>query len=99
MLRITVQDSAKSTTFKLEGKLAGPWVEELERTWRARIGSPQANSVLVDLCGVATIDARGKELLGRMHKRGADLIADAPMTRYIVEEVTGNQSRHEKEEE
>ena len=29
MLRITIHDSARSITFKLEGKLAGPWVSEL----------------------------------------------------------------------
>ena len=31
MLRITVHDNPESLTFQLEGRLAGPWVRELER--------------------------------------------------------------------
>jgi hypothetical protein len=35
MLRITVEESECAETFKLEGKIVGPWVEELSRAWHA----------------------------------------------------------------
>ena len=34
MLKITTKTKAVKITFELEGKLAGAWVNELERCWR-----------------------------------------------------------------
>jgi hypothetical protein len=87
LLKITLQQSRRSKTLKLEGKLVGPWVEELERTWRGLIASRHAKYLQVDLCGLTFLDDRGKELLAKMFDRGADLVADAPLTRHIVEEI------------
>ncbi len=33
MLRITTNDSPRVLTFRLEGRLEGPWVRELEQCW------------------------------------------------------------------
>ena len=33
MLRITVEEQNNSTSLRLEGKLTGDWVGELERCW------------------------------------------------------------------
>lgn len=95
MLRITLREDGRSATLKLEGRLLGPWVDELERTWRA-IPSPDTGNLLVDLCAVSSVDARGKDLLARMHRSGAKLTADTLMTRYIIEQVTD--SRNGKED-
>jgi len=35
MLRITILNEDATTRFVVEGKLAGPWVEELEKRWQA----------------------------------------------------------------
>jgi hypothetical protein len=87
LLRITVQHRLGSTTLKLEGKLAGPWVEELERTWRS--GSA-TEGVWVDLCEVNFVDASGKDLLARMYHGGAHFVADTPLMKQVAGEVTGN---------
>ena len=87
MLRITVQKGCGSATLKLEGKLAGPWVEELERVWRSGSAS---EAVLVDLCDVSFVDASGKNLLAQMCHGEADFLADSPLMEQIVEEVTGS---------
>src|SRR5579859_3588055 len=85
MLRITISGDFGHTTCKLEGKVAGPWVAELEQSWRTELaGSP---SLVVDLSGVSYVDAAGRELLGRMHSRGAKLDARSPFTKCIVEEI------------
>ncbi len=86
LLKITVEQNRRASTLKLEGKLVGPWVEELERTWRG-LTSPQAKYLVVDLCGLMSVSARGKQVLEKMFNSGADLIADAPLTRHIVEEI------------
>ncbi len=87
MLKITVERNHQSATVKLEGKLAGPWVEELERSWRELANDIQGNSILVDLAGVNFIDSAGKKLLTRMVGQGAELRAASLMTQYIIEEV------------
>src|SRR5262245_25810763 len=64
MLRITVLYNRESVTFQLEGKLAGPWVRELERCWQ---DSQARRGLRVDLTSLTFIDAAGKALLAAMH--------------------------------
>ena len=33
MLRITADDKPRVLSFRLEGRLEGPWVRELEKCW------------------------------------------------------------------
>jgi hypothetical protein len=37
MLRITVHDNPQALTFQLEGRLAGPWLRELEECWKSTL--------------------------------------------------------------
>ncbi len=39
MLKITTLMNAESTVFRLEGRFAGPWVQELERCWDSAVGT------------------------------------------------------------
>ncbi len=89
MLRITILE--ESETLKLEGRLAGPWVAELEKAWH-RLPADR-KTVTVDLEGVTYIDAAGKNLLDHMAGDGAELKAVAPMTRCICDEI---RSRHRR---
>jgi anti-anti-sigma regulatory factor len=89
MLKITGQQDAApdSMSLILEGRLAGPWVEELSSYWRQMAANSQGGAV-VDLTGVTFVDAKGKELLTRMWRQGAELRAAGCLTRCIVEEIT-----------
>lgn len=88
MFKITRQEDGPTTTLLIEGRLAGPWVAELDSCWRAMPG--RAGSRLqVDLTGVTFIDAEGKALLSRMWQGGAILHAAGCLTRGIVAEITG----------
>jgi ABC-type transporter Mla MlaB component len=86
MLKITIQPKKTSTRLVLEGRLTGPWVEELRRCWAAAdVGGGEVN---IDLAGVTFIDTEGKALLTRMWHSGAKLHAVGCLTRCIVEEIT-----------
>ncbi|HJU04304.1 MAG TPA: hypothetical protein VJ692_04065 [Nitrospiraceae bacterium] len=89
MLKITTHIDIDSdvTIFALEGRLAGPWVAELERCWKATPVVRGKPGLRVDLSGVTYIDANGKALLARMHRDGAKFIAAGCLTKSIVEEV------------
>ena len=85
MLKITNRNEGVTTIFELEGKLAGPWVDELEKCWRQALGHDR--QIRVVLKTVAFIDAAGRRLLTDMHRQGTDLVAHGCMTKAIVEEV------------
>jgi hypothetical protein len=71
----------------LEGRLAGPWVDELARCWTSVTDDREAGSVTVRLEAVTFIDSAGKALLRAMHDHGAALVASGCMTRAILEEI------------
>jgi len=87
MLRITITTRPEGVTVALEGRLAGPWVDELARCWKALTVTQDARAVCVELDAVTFIDAAGKALLGTMHEQGVALAASGCMTRAILEEI------------
>jgi anti-anti-sigma regulatory factor len=91
MLKITGQKDAvpASISITLEGRLAGPWVEELNAYWCQISGNRQRIAV-IDLTGVTFIDADGKALLTRLWQQGAELRAAGCLTRCVVEEIMGS---------
>lgn len=86
MLKITTQTDAAGTLLELEGKLAGPWVKELEACWRKAVASSD-RPVRVLLCAVTFIDDQGIDLLAEMYQRGAELVAEGCMNKAIVQEI------------
>src|ERR1700716_4099850 len=87
MLRITVHDNPESVTFQLEGRLAGPWVGEVEEC-RQRMLAGRRPAVRFDLVGVTFIDDAGKAYLAAMHRLGAEFVAADCLTKAIVAEIT-----------
>ncbi len=87
MLKINGHDDGATIVFDLEGKLAGPWVEELERCWQQAF--VRNRRVTVILKSVGFIDVQGRELLSKMHRHGTEILAQGCMTKAIVEEIKG----------
>jgi anti-anti-sigma regulatory factor len=86
MLKITTYAEERSTTLKLEGRLVGPWVQEVDRCWSELAAAP-AGPIVLDLTGVTFVDAPGKELLIRMRRGGIEFRATGCLMRCIVEEI------------
>jgi hypothetical protein len=88
MLKITVHEGPMAHTIKLEGKIAGPWVEEFHRAWTLLAPSLGAKELQVDLRGVAFTDDKGKRLLREIYqKTHARFLADSPLTQYFADEA------------
>ncbi len=87
MLRITIDKNARAITLRVEGRLTGPWVDELGRTWHAVTSGPTDGRVSVDLTDVTFVDEEGKKLLETMYGEGAKLKASGCVTRRLVEEI------------
>jgi anti-anti-sigma regulatory factor len=93
MLKITVEKNTRSTTLRIEGRLVGPWVGELERAWRDVALEVSDGRVTVDLSDVTFVGEEGKVLLESMYAEGAKLKASGCVTRRLVEEITQNFAR------
>ncbi len=87
MLRVTFEKGLEATTVKLEGKIIGPWADELKRAWGELVAGRPAKPIIVDLSGVTFIGSEGKSILTWMSKQGADLRAGNLMTKYIVDGI------------
>jgi hypothetical protein len=87
MLRITTQTGSDSLTFQLEGKLAGPWVRELEECWQGTRVGGGVQSVRFDLRGLTFIDAAGKAFLAARYAEGAEFVAAGCLMKSIVAEI------------
>jgi len=87
MLKITLHDSSRELRFKLEGKLSGPWVRELQQCWQTAASATTGRSTVVDLGEVDFVDPAGQLLLAEMHREGVRLVALTPLIRSVVEEV------------
>jgi hypothetical protein len=87
-LRITVSQEPETVTMKLEGRVIGPWVTELQHAWHSLLASLGSKKLRVDLCGISHMDGNGRQVLSEIYKQtGADFLTDTPMTKYFADEA------------
>jgi ABC-type transporter Mla MlaB component len=99
-LRITVTEEPEATTMKLEGKVVGPWVAELNRAWRSLMASLGSKKLRVDLRGIDRIDPGGTHILAEIHRQtGANFLADSPITKYFAEQARLQSQKDSRERE
>ena len=82
-----VEVSHPVLTFRLEGSLTGPWLQELEDCWQRSLDCQRTRTRLIDLTEVTFVDAAGKACLAAMHRQGAEFTAADCMTKAIVAEI------------
>lgn len=83
MLRIDFYDSDDARKFVLAGKLAGPWVAELAKSWEGA-GSQELE---VDLSRVTFMDDAGKDLVFRMRQAGVKFVGTGLIGRFLCKEI------------
>ena len=74
MLKIDTIESASEILIALQGRLAGPWVDELESQWRRMQATAGKRRIAVDLSDVTGIDGAARYLLQLMRVRNVSLI-------------------------
>ena len=91
MLKISVknEEPLKQPLLEVEGRLAGPWVEELARSWEAERRRASPEEIVVRLSNVTFIDDAGKELLSKIFQAGSQLEGSGCMVRAIIARITG----------
>jgi hypothetical protein len=88
MLRITVRESERAIEMVLEGRVAGPWVNELNRVWVETAPLLGKKKLSIDLRNVTYADAAGKSALRRIFSEShAELVAHALGIQDLANEV------------
>ena len=73
MLKITLHDSAAELRIRLEGRLSGPWVEELRQCWRTAASTTAGRTTVLDLREVDFVCPDGQQLVSEMRSREVHL--------------------------
>jgi hypothetical protein len=94
MVRITVDDRGAQLHLKLEGRLAGAWVSELEQCWRTYVARSPHKLLVVDLTDTEFVDLAGKYLLTLMHQSGVKFAARNQYMNALLSEITGTDPGH-----
>ncbi len=89
MVRITMDDRGAELHLKVEGRLAGAWVSELEQCWRAYAARSPHKLLLVDLTDTEFVDLAGKYLLTLMHQSGVQFTARNQYMNSLLAEIRG----------
>jgi hypothetical protein len=88
MLRVTVVESSRiAVTLRAEGRLTGPWVEEL-RTACDVHSSPDEVQLYLELEDISFADVAGVELLKELRNRGVSLVRTTPFLAEQLKEGT-----------
>lgn len=88
MLRITKTEERATTTLKLEGRLAGPWVHECSEVWKALSPDLQGRKLCVDIRDVTFVDQPGEQLLAEMYKQhDVRFLTGSLLTRHFAEQA------------
>lgn len=73
----------------LEGRVAGPWAQELGRSWKELAPSVGSRKLSIDLRNTTYADAAGLLILHDIYcQTAAEFVTSTPWTKYIVEEIT-----------
>jgi anti-anti-sigma regulatory factor len=87
MMRIHMRELGDVVTLQVEGRLAGPWVCELEDCWHAAVANDANRKCSVDLTGVTFVDQAGWYLLKLMHRDGVTFATAGIMAQEILQQV------------
>jgi ABC-type transporter Mla MlaB component len=90
MLRITVLESSKiAVTLRVEGRITGPWVEELRTTCNVHT-FPDEVQLSLELADISFADAAGIALLRELRKRGVGLVDTTPFLTEQLKNATSS---------
>jgi len=87
MMKIEVKILDGRLVLQVDGRLAGPFVPELENCWHAAEAAQPKRSIALDLKNVTCVDRSGRRLLQSMHHSGVGFLRAGLAIDDILEEV------------
>ena len=98
-LKITLTESDKTIGITLEGRVAGPWADELSRVWVETAPQLKSRKLILDISNVTYADGAGLQALRVIYAQTeARVAAGTPWTEYLAEEIKEKRSNGVDEE-
>jgi hypothetical protein len=86
-LRITIENNPNAV-IKLEGRVVGPWADELATVWGDFAITLNGQRVTLDLRGVTYIDVNGMRVLRKICRdKHPAILAGTPLTESFAEQA------------
>jgi hypothetical protein len=78
---------------KLEGRLIGKYIDELQACWQAVNASKNGERLCLDLSEVTFVDGEGRSALALIHTAGTEILATNVLTRFIIDEIRAQENQ------
>jgi anti-anti-sigma regulatory factor len=97
-LRITIENNPNAAFIKLEGRVVGPWAEELAAVWSDLTTTLDKRSATLDLRGVTYIDVCGMQVLRQIcREKHPAILTASPLTESFAEQAQRNLTNDNQE--
>lgn len=93
MLKITWHNQEAMVLLKLEGRLMGKYVAELQACYQAACQLPAGQQICLDLSEVTFVDCEGRAALASIYTAGVEILATNVLTQFIAEELTAHEEQ------
>ena len=87
MLKISILDTPAQRRLLVEGKLSGPWIDELRTAWRDASRDLEGRKLLIDLSSLTVISREGEAAIFDLMKQGARFSCAGVLTRHVLKEL------------
>jgi hypothetical protein len=87
MFKISIVDTRAQRKLVVEGTLIGPWVAELDTTWRNASRDVGERKVVIDMNNVTVISREGEEAIFDLMKKGAKFACASVLTKHVLKQL------------
>lgn len=96
MLKISILDSRTHRRLVLEGKLIGPWADELRPAWERAKAELGSRELVVEVKNLIVINQAGENVLLELMREGVKVRGCGVFTRHILKELARRVERKDK---
>jgi anti-anti-sigma regulatory factor len=93
MLLIMIANTVREERWILQGRLVGPWVNELKASWKRAHRTAQGRTCIVNLDEVTFIDKSGERMLRSMSNEGARFVASDVCFKDVLDRLNGKSNQ------
>jgi hypothetical protein len=96
MLKISIVESRTHRRLVLEGKLVGPWADELRPAWERAKAELGGRELVVEVKNLIVINQAGENVLLELMREGVKVRGCGVFTRHILKELARRVERKDK---
>jgi hypothetical protein len=97
MLKISITDSPNQRRLVLEGKLIGPWAEELRSAYDVARAGLDGAELVIDMKHVTAISQEGENVLLELIQQGVKFRCRGVFTKHVLRQVARRASHSLRE--